>query len=146
MLGDWPGVLRQKGKRLLSLEWRELRLETGSDTAESLFKLYDNFPFPEFIHVLTQSIKKKPGQICPAIPISIFNRPGVAVAVLETPPSLIHRFSDHFPPNLQNPINPKPIKLRIYQFYTMFTTWQVSPKKQIRKKLIKKIGTHPNFA
>ena len=46
---------------------------------------------------------------------TMFNRPGVAKAVLKTPSSLIHSFinsvSHPFPPNLQNIITPKPSEL-----------------------------------
>ena len=37
-----------------------------------------------------------------------FNRPGVAGAVLQLPPSLINWLSGPFPPDLQNIITPKP--------------------------------------
>ena len=47
---------------------------------------------------------------------NIFNRPGVAGAVLLTPPSIIP-----FPPFLQNTINPKPLELVTWHFYTVFT-------------------------
>ena len=64
----------------------------------------------------------------------ITNRPGVAGAVLQIPPSLIHWFtvslSDWvwvpFPSNLQNTINPKPLFLGKWNVYTMFTTCHVS--------------------
>ena len=38
----------------------------------------------------------------------LFNRPGVAGAVLQTPSSLIDSDNQPFPPNLQNIINHKP--------------------------------------
>ena len=38
----------------------------------------------------------------------IFNRPGVAGAVLQTPSSPINSLSQPFPPNLQATFNPKP--------------------------------------
>ena len=40
--------------------------------------------------------------------VILFNRPGVAGAVLQTPLSPIHSVSDPFPPNLQATFNPKP--------------------------------------
>ena len=39
------------------------------------------------------------------------NRPGVAWVVLQTPLSLIKSVTDAFPPNLQNIITPKPLKI-----------------------------------
>ena len=46
---------------------------------------------------------------------AMFNRPGVAGGVLQTPPSFIDSFiqrvSDPFPHNLQNIITPKPFEL-----------------------------------
>ena len=41
----------------------------------------------------------------------IINRPGVAGAVLQSPPLLIDSVSQPFPPNLQNTINHKPKEL-----------------------------------
>ena len=41
----------------------------------------------------------------------IINRPCVAGVVLQTPPSLIKSVTDAFPPNLQNIITPKPLKI-----------------------------------
>ena len=43
--------------------------------------------------------------------VSLFNRPGVAEAVLQTDSSLIDYVSHPFPPDLQNIINPKLLKL-----------------------------------
>ena len=60
---------------------------------------------------------------------SIFNRPGVAGAALQTPLSLINWLTlieSPFPPNLQNIINPKPLELGTWNAYTMFTTFHVS--------------------
>ena len=42
--------------------------------------------------------------------LGLVNRPGVAGAVLQTPPLLTDYLSNPFPPNLQNTINPKPLK------------------------------------
>ena len=43
-----------------------------------------------------------------AVCISIFNRPGVAGAVPQTPLLLIDSVGEPFPPNLQDIINHKP--------------------------------------
>ena len=43
--------------------------------------------------------------------VLVFNRPGVVGAVLKTPLWLTQSVSHHFPPNLQNMINPKPQEL-----------------------------------
>ena len=56
----------------------------------------------------------------------LFNRPGVAGAFLQTPPSLTDWVSDPFPSNLQNTITPKPLELGTWNFYTLFTTCHVS--------------------
>ena len=58
--------------------------------------------------------------------ICIFNRPGVAGAVLQSPPSLIHWPSHPFPPNLQDIINDKPLELGSWNFERMFTTHNMS--------------------
>ena len=42
---------------------------------------------------------------------NVLTTPGVAEAVLQTPLPLIHSVSDPFPPNLQNPVFPKPKEL-----------------------------------
>ena len=52
-------------------------------------------------------------EICPVLFANrdiyfFFNRPGVAGAVLQTPPSLIKLLIQPFPPNHQNIITPKP--------------------------------------
>ena len=40
----------------------------------------------------------------------MFYRPGVAGAVQQTSPSFIHLVTDPYPPDLQNIINPKPLR------------------------------------
>ena len=42
---------------------------------------------------------------------SLFNRPGVAGAVLQTASSFIDSVSEPFPPDIHNIINPKPLEL-----------------------------------
>ena len=52
--------------------------------------------------------------------LGVFNRPGVAGAVLQTASSFIHSLinsvNDPFPPNLQGIKNPKPLELRSWNF------------------------------
>ena len=57
---------------------------------------------------------------------TLVNRPGVAGAVLQTPLWLIDSFSHHFPPNLQDIINPKTLELGSWNFERMFTPHHVS--------------------
>ena len=57
----------------------------------------------------------------------LFNRPGVAGAVIQTPLLLIKLFADPFPPNLQNIINPKPFELGTSNFATMATVGNIVP-------------------
>ena len=61
---------------------------------------------------------------------TLFNRPGVAGAVLQTPPSLIdsfiHSLSDPLWKYLQKIITPKPFELGTWNFDTMFTIPYVS--------------------
>ena len=58
----------------------------------------------------------------------LFTRPGVAGAVLQTPPSFNHSFNKrgHFPPNLHNIIPPKPWELESWNFERMLTPHHVS--------------------
>ena len=42
---------------------------------------------------------------------TILNRPSVAGAVLQTPPSIIKSVTDPFPPDIPNIISPKPLEL-----------------------------------
>ena len=46
--------------------------------------------------------------------------------VRQTPLSFIHWVTHPFLPNIHNTSNPKPLKLEIWNFYTMFTTSHVS--------------------
>ena len=48
--------------------------------------------------------------------LMIFNRPGVARAVLQTPLLLIHSLTDPFPPNLQNIIARKHTFYKLIRF------------------------------
>jgi hypothetical protein len=57
---------------------------------------------------------------------SIFNRPGVAGAVLQSASLLIHSLSQPFLPNLQNIINHKKEKLGSWNFEEMFTSPNMS--------------------
>ena len=43
--------------------------------------------------------------------VMVFNRPGVAGAVLQTASSLTDRVTDPFPPGIHNIINTKPLEL-----------------------------------
>ena len=52
---------------------------------------------------------------------TIFNRPGVAGAVLQTASSFIDSLSYSFPHNLQNSINPKLLELGRWHFERMLT-------------------------
>ena len=56
---------------------------------------------------------------------TVFNRPGVAGAVLQIPLSLIKSHYP-FPPNLQNIFTPKPYELGTLSFERMFTSLHVS--------------------
>ena len=56
----------------------------------------------------------------------IFNRPGVAGAVLQSASSLIQSPRGHFLPNLQNIINHKPEELGRWNFERMFTPHYMS--------------------
>ena len=60
----------------------------------------------------------------------IFNRPGVAGAVLKSPLLLINSFSQSvshpFPPNLQDTFTSKPYELGTWNFERMFTSLNVS--------------------
>ena len=63
----------------------------------------------------------------PGLLSQVMNRPGVAGAVLQTPPSLIKWLSDGtFPPNLQYIITPKQWQLDSWKFERMFTPHHVS--------------------
>ena len=50
-----------------------------------------------------------------------FDRPGVAGAVLQTPPLLIDWVTQPFPPYIQNIITPKLLELESWNFERMFT-------------------------
>ena len=75
----------------------------------------------------------------PFLPGFIFNRPGVAGAVLQTASWFVKSVSHctlwkYLPPDIHNIINPKPLELDSWNFERMFTlyhvscvTWHVSP-------------------
>ena len=78
------------------------------------------------ISLLTDSVYEPQCQFMCLFPQCIFNRPGVAGAVLQTASSLIHSVGQPFPPNLQNIINHKPEELGSWNFERMFTPHNMS--------------------
>ena len=57
----------------------------------------------------------------------IINRPGVAGAVLQSPPSVINWLSDGLWKYIQSTVNPKPEELESWNFEKMFIPHYVSP-------------------